>query len=79
MAVTDSDFGALAGRVAALEAGMASIQTVQTDVEELLNGFRDVQAGFRVLGWLGKAATPILWLIGVASGIVALFKVSGGK
>ena len=79
MAVTDSDFGALAGRVSALEANMQAIQAVQSDVEELVHGFRDVQAGFRVLAWLGKAAKPILWLIGVATGIVALFKVGGGK
>ena len=79
MAVSDSDFNVLAGRVSALEASMASIQTVQSDVEELLHGFRDVQAGFRVLGWLGKAATPILWLIGVATGILALFKAGSGK
>lgn len=79
MAVTDSDFNLLAGRVSALETSMQAIQTVQSDVEELVNGFRDVQAGFRVLAWLGKAAKPILWMIGVASGILALFKAGSGK
>lgn len=79
MAVSDSDFNLLSGRVTALETSMQAIQTVQADVEELVHGFRDVQAGFRVLAWLGKAATPILWLIGVATGILALFKVGSGK
>lgn len=79
MTVTDSAFEMLAGRVSALEASMQSLQIVQADVEELVHGFRDVQAGFRVLAWLGKAATPILWLIGVATGILALFKAGSGK
>jgi hypothetical protein len=77
--VSDSDFAALSVRVDGLESTMRSVEVVQEDVEELVKGFRDVQAGFRVLAWLGKAATPILWLIGVATGVLALFKTGGGK
>lgn len=77
--VTTTDFNVLTARVTSLETNIQAIQAVQSDVEELVNGFRDVQAGFRVLGWLGKMSTPILWVIGVASGIVALFKVGQGK
>lgn len=79
MAVSDSDFATLSGRVSALEANMNALQVIHDDTKELLQGFRDVQAGFRVLGWLGKASKPILWVIGAATAIVTLFKVGQGK
>lgn len=58
---------------------MNALQAIHNDTKELLQGFRDVQAGFRVLGWLGKASKPILWIIGAATAIVTLFKVGQGK
>lgn len=79
MAVSDSDFATLSGRVSVLEANMNALQAIHDDTKELLQGFRDVQAGFRVLGWLGKASKPILWIIGAATAIVTLFKVGQGK
>ena len=70
--VTHSQFMGLEGRVNALEEQIHAVHQVREDTEELLQAFKDVQAGFRVLGWLGKAARPLAWLIGLGT-IVATF------
>lgn len=69
--VTRSQFAGLESRVDSLEDQMDAIRQVRSDTEELLQAFQDVQAGFRVLGWLGKAARPIAWLVGAAVAIAA--------
>ena len=54
----------------AIRANTASTQEVQNDTKELLEVFKAVKGGFRVLGWIGAAAK---WLGGIAAAGTAIY------
>ena len=41
------------------------VDHIDKNTKDLVDGFKAVQGAFTVLGWIAKAAKPILWFIGV--------------
>lgn len=48
----------------------AKVNDIDQNTKDLVDGFKAVQGAFTVLGWIAKAAKPILWIVGVISSIV---------
>jgi hypothetical protein len=46
------------------------VNEIDQNTKDLVDGFKAVQGAFTVLGWIAKAAKPILWIVGVISSIV---------
>lgn len=55
----------------ALAANTKVTQSISGDTSELLDVFKSVKGGFRVLGWMGAAAK---WVAGIAAAGVALWQ-----
>lgn len=47
------------------------VDQVHTETRNVVNAFQSVEGAFTVLNWIAKAAKPILWVGGLAVGIVA--------
>ena len=45
------------------------VDHIDKNTKDLVDGFKAVQGAFTVLGWIAKAAKPILWIVGVMSAI----------
>jgi hypothetical protein len=45
-----------------------------TKTEGIVKAFDAAAGAFLVLEWIGKAAKPILWVIGVGAAIVAIWE-----
>lgn len=56
----------------------AKVDHIDKNTKDLVDGFKAVQGAFTVLGWIAKAAKPILW-IAAAWGATALFFASWRK
>jgi hypothetical protein len=46
------------------------VDDIDANTKVLVDGFKAMQGAFIVLGWLAKAAKPILWIIGGVSAVV---------
>lgn len=51
----------------------AKVDHIDKNTKDLVDGFKAVQGAFVVLGWIAKAAKPILWIIGVMSAIAVFW------
>ena len=49
------------------------VDHIDKNTKDLVDGFKAVQGAFVVLGWIAKAAKPILWIIGVMSAIAVFW------
>lgn len=47
------------------------VDQVHTETRNVVNAFQSVEGAFTVLNWIAKAAKPILWIGGLAVGVVA--------
>lgn len=78
--VTQSDFGALVQRVAALERtsqeNSAGIEHIRKNTDELVKVFRAAKGAYTVWEFLGRAARPLLW-IGAACAAFWIFLKTG--
>lgn len=67
-------FVALEGRVGAVEVGMTEntkiTSSIAKDTNELLDLFKSVKGGFKVMGWLGQFAK---WFAGIAAAFAAIY------
>jgi hypothetical protein len=45
------------------------VDEIDKNTKDLVEGFKAVTGAFIVLGWIAKAAKPILWIVGVISAI----------
>jgi hypothetical protein len=43
------------------------VDIIETNTKELVDAFQAVQGAFKVLGWIAKAAVPIIWVVGIFS------------
>ena len=41
----------------------AKVDHIDKNTKDLIDGFNAVQGAFTVLGWIAKAAKPILWIV----------------
>ena len=48
------------------------VDHIDKNTKDLVDGFKAVQGAFTVLGWIAKAAKPILWIV-AAWGATVLF------
>ena len=49
------------------------VDHIDKNTKDLVDGFKAVQGAFIVLGWLAKAAKPILWIAGGISAIAVFW------
>ena len=51
----------------------AKVDKIEANTEGIVAAFGAAQGAFTVLEWLGKAAKPLLWVVGLCTAMVALF------
>jgi DNA anti-recombination protein RmuC len=51
----------------------SKVDKVATDTKGIVEAFHNAQGAFHVLEVLAKIAKPILWIVGVATAIVAIW------
>ena len=49
------------------------VDEVQTDTKAMVAAFKAVDGAFTVLGWIAKAAKPLLWLGGLITAIGLIY------
>lgn len=76
--VTQSDFGALVERVAALEktsqANTEGIVYIRKNTDQLVGAFRAAQGAFTVLEFMGRMAKPVLAIMAFFGAVVLFIK-----
>jgi len=56
------------------------VDEVQTDTKAMVAAFKAVDGAFTVLGWIAKAAKPLLWLGGLITAIGLMYgQLKAGK
>jgi hypothetical protein len=40
------------------------VDSIDTNTKGLVDAFNSLQGAFKVLGWIGSAAKPVLWVAG---------------
>ena len=45
------------------------VNEIDKNTKDLVDGFKAVQGAFTVLGWIAKAAKPLLWIVGLFSAV----------
>jgi hypothetical protein len=51
----------------------AKVDHIDKNTKDLVDGFKAVQGAFTVLGWIAKAAKPILWIAGAWASTALFF------
>ena len=51
----------------------AKVDHIDKNTKDLVDGFKAVQGAFTVLGWIAKAAKPILWIAGALAATALFF------
>jgi len=56
------------------------VDEVQTDTKAMVAAFKAVDGAFTVLGWIAKAAKPLLWVGGLITAIGLMYgQLKAGK
>lgn len=50
------------------------VDTISSDTKDVVTAFNSAKGAFLVFEWIGKLAKPILWLIGVATIVIAAYE-----
>lgn len=76
--VTQSDFGALVERVAALERtsedNQRGIEHIRKNTDEMVRAFKAARGAFDVLQFIGRMAKPVLWIMALCGALIAFVK-----
>lgn len=79
----DSRLDAMAARIALIERDQTEIKTLVKDVAkntgEMLEVFESWRGAMRALEWIGRAAKPIVYIVGLIGGAVVWIKTGGVK
>lgn len=51
----------------------AKVDLVHTETRTMVDAFKAVEGAFTVLGWIAKAAKPLLWIGGVIAAISIMY------
>lgn len=54
------------------------IDCIDTNTKGIVEAFKALDGAFKVLSWIGKAAAPIIWIVGIF-GVVSVTLSSLGK
>lgn len=58
---------------ASLLENTASTKAVESNTSELVEGFANLKAAFKVLNWIGRAARPLGYIAAFGAAVVSLF------
>ena len=50
------------------------VDTISSDTKDVVTAFNSAKGAFLVFEWIGKLAKPILWIIGVATIVIAAYE-----